>query len=588
MEKDKKRIRSTTPSAEAAATPPKQGGEFFEPQPEFVLNERTQAAIRSDFAPPKSLFRTRVVTEMLDEVEDKPRSMPLFDDFWLTGEMAVCFGERGVGKSILAVQIADSIARGKPLAMEEGKWTVDNCSEPEDVSTEHTEDADQTENSPLTVHHSPLKRVLYFDFELSSRQFEARYCFDPDPGDKVVVCPHRFSPNFLRSEIDRCVTAPKDFKRFEDFVLASIETEVRESNARVVIIDNIDRFNGEIMRTRDIAYVMNRLKKLKASLGLSILVLAHLPRRNPKAPLAVDRLMSTRTLCAFADNVFAIGQCRWDERCRYLKHLKARSTDLVYDSEYVPTFLVFKQEGNFLSFTYEGLRREETLLDPYLNKTRLERSDQIKEMAARGDSQRAIAHRLDMSLGSVNRALRMWSPSDGGCNCRPTKIAKTVEQVGNAGSLARTDASASDLRTPDEIEAARQARALATHNYMLGLGLTGLSEFAAGGDESSVGRTNFSEPGAGRGPQSGIPTGAVDATGFLRDESPTLNNSGLKHSYDGYGRDIFIEKETDDGKPQIWYRRAPSGTIHRSERKGFGIRNSVVKEMGSEEQHATS
>jgi hypothetical protein len=98
----------------------------------------------------------------------------------------------------------------------------------------------------------------------------------------------------------------------------------------------------------------------------------------------------------------------------------------------------------------------------------------------------------------------------------------------------------------------------------------------------------LSEPGAGRGPQSGIPTGVVDATGFSRDESPTLNNSGLKHSYDGYGRDIYIEKETDDGKPKIWYRRAPSGTIHRSERKGFGIRNSVVKEMGSEDQHATS
>ena len=37
---------------------------------------------------------------------------PLFDCFWRTGELALCFGEPGIGMSVLAVQLADGLARG--------------------------------------------------------------------------------------------------------------------------------------------------------------------------------------------------------------------------------------------------------------------------------------------------------------------------------------------------------------------------------------------------------------------------------------------------------------------------------------------
>src|SRR2546430_14470578 len=43
-----------------------------------------------------------------------PRRPPrmLFDEFWREGELAVLFGDTGVGKSVLAMQIGDAIARG--------------------------------------------------------------------------------------------------------------------------------------------------------------------------------------------------------------------------------------------------------------------------------------------------------------------------------------------------------------------------------------------------------------------------------------------------------------------------------------------
>jgi hypothetical protein len=333
-------------------------------------------------------------------------------------------------------------------------------------------------------------------------------------------------------------------------VLEAIESEIKRTGAKVVIIDNIDRFNGEIMRARDIAYVMSRLKRLKASLGLSILILAHLPRHRPNAPLGVDRLMATRTLCAFADNVFAIGQSRWNERSRYLKHLKATSTDLVYDDEYVPTFLVYKKQGRFLSFNFQGFRREETLLDPYLSRTRLDRSDRVKELAATGKSQRHIAAYLDLSLGSVNRALNMWSPYDDRPKPappkpkpvrkprpRPTKTAKTVEH----GTRTLLSAVAATAGRPD---------------------------------------TKTQTPG-----ELSVPSASSDG--------PTLGPleaSGLTHSFDESGNQIWVEKVREsDGRRLIWYKYDQKGRIRKVERGPYGDRISLPippEEFKTEREHS--
>lgn len=60
-----------------------------------------------------------------------PTPRALWDSFWYEGELSCLFADSNVGKSILAVQIADRIAR--------------------------------TDN------------VLYLDFELSEKQFQLRY-----------------------------------------------------------------------------------------------------------------------------------------------------------------------------------------------------------------------------------------------------------------------------------------------------------------------------------------------------------------------------------------------------------------------------
>src|SRR5687767_10426713 len=59
--------------------------------------------------------RLRKANECVAEGKRAKPQAPLFDEFWREGELAMLFGASGAGKSLLAVQIADALARGTPL-----------------------------------------------------------------------------------------------------------------------------------------------------------------------------------------------------------------------------------------------------------------------------------------------------------------------------------------------------------------------------------------------------------------------------------------------------------------------------------------
>jgi RecA-family ATPase len=104
-----------------------------------------------------NMFETRPAGQWIcDLAED--RSAALFGDLWLEGELSILFADTGVGKSILAVQIAEAIAAGKD-AFALGESSTD---------------------LPLPNGTSP-QPVLYLDFELSGRQFTDRYTGDGAP-----------------------------------------------------------------------------------------------------------------------------------------------------------------------------------------------------------------------------------------------------------------------------------------------------------------------------------------------------------------------------------------------------------------------
>ncbi len=193
----------------------------------------------------------------------------LFDVLWFENELCILFADTNLGKSILAVQIADSIYRGKPV--------------------------------PGFRIEAEMQEVLYLDFELSDKQFEARYSENYNNH-------YKFNDNLCRAEIYTDAEMPKEFKSFEDYLNHSLNEALENNRTKVLIIDNITYLSSETERAKEALPLMKYLKALKNKFGLSILVLAHTPKRDLTKPLTRNNLQGSKMLINFCDSAFTIGQ----------------------------------------------------------------------------------------------------------------------------------------------------------------------------------------------------------------------------------------------------------------------------------------
>ena len=188
-------------------------------------------------------------------------------------------------------------------------------------------------------------------------------------------------------------------------MIRAIEHEIVASGAKVVVIDNISYLTSEADKGKFALPLMQRLNDLKKQHGLAILVLAHTPKLYFVRPLTIDNLAGSKILANFADSIFAIGSSR-QEGLRYLKQLKARSTDLVYGSENVAVFR-FEKPDNFLGFEFVGCGRESDHLAHESKEDRSLMVEYAKLLHAEGKSQRDIAKELGIAVGTVNKYLRL-------------------------------------------------------------------------------------------------------------------------------------------------------------------------------------
>jgi len=332
-----------------------------------------------------SLIDLQQTGEFVESAKNMPTPRALFGEFWREGELAILFADTGKGKSALAVQIAESIARGKAIA-------------------------------PFEMSAKPRK-VLYMDFELTRKQFEMRYAKDALNGEEKLEGHYKFSKKFYRAEIRRGRELPEGFKTFEQYIRAALEPAVRKCGARVLMIDNLTYLRGPSDSARESLPLMRELIRLKEELGLSILVIAHTPKRVVSRRLSINDLQGSKVLANFADSIFAIGQSGIDVGVRYLKQLKVRSGEMVYDERHVPAFELKKLGGNFLGFTFRKFSEEAQHLKSATDEVRRERAREVARMSKEGISQRAIAADIGISAASVNRYLHMAEPwSDGRYN----------------------------------------------------------------------------------------------------------------------------------------------------------------------------
>lgn len=318
------------------------------------------------------LFKIQTASKWIADAQTRPAPKMLFGEFWYEGEVCILFADTNVGKSILAVQIADAISRGASI---EG----------------------------LRLETGPQK-VLYFDFELSDKQFEARYS-DKMPGSDYYSNPFPFDPNFLRAEIDTEAEIDHTFADFEAYLNYSLEAAITAHGAKILIIDNLTYLKNETERAKDALPLMKFLKRLKAKHGLSILALAHTPKRDQSKPISRNDLQGSKMLINFCDSSFAIGESCKEKGLRYLKQIKVRNAEMRFDSENVVLCQVSKPE-NFLNFELAGYGSEREHLKVLSDDDRESRDMRIIELGNEGLSQREIGERLGISAMTVGRVLK--------------------------------------------------------------------------------------------------------------------------------------------------------------------------------------
>ncbi len=242
----------------------------------------------------------------------------LAGDLWRVGEVALLFGEPGIGKSILAMQIAESIARGRQF--------------PE-----------------FRTPHSALRnrKVLYLDFQHTAEQFTARYsCPSPIPGKLPVK--YRFSTRLKRTGYGADTEVPPEFRNdFARYFRHSIQMALDAAQASVIIIDNLANFDPGSTSAASQIKTMRSLKLLAMTSGVSVLAIANAKIRRSNSrhsslvtrPLSLNDLSAGAQLAESADSVFALCPSTFAPDIRYIKLLKSRTAPPVRtgsDSDWVP------------------------------------------------------------------------------------------------------------------------------------------------------------------------------------------------------------------------------------------------------------
>ncbi|MDE6197850.1 MAG: AAA family ATPase [Muribaculaceae bacterium] len=299
----------------------------------------------------ETMFAYKSANEWIDEAKQRPDPTPLWMNLWYEGEVCCLFADTNVGKSIYAIQIAEEIAKTQP--------------------------------------------VLYFDFEMSDKQFQMRYT---DAETKEV---HRFPEGFGRLEFSRNGGVLFDL----DSIIEHIEVECVRRNAKVVIIDNVTWICNRNESGDAAGALMQLLISLKKRRNLSILVLAHTPKRYIYAPLTQNSLAGSKRIANFMDSMFAIGLNKMDRpHGRYIKQIKVRSSELLYGETNVIVGQLVK-EGCYIHLKHLGTATEKELIEePDDVQLKMEESrKQIRELLDQKKTVREIADQLGISKSYVSK-----------------------------------------------------------------------------------------------------------------------------------------------------------------------------------------
>lgn len=323
------------------------------------------------------LADVRTANNRLHEASNLPDLKKLLDVIWYENELHILYADTGLGKSIFAMNIAIALASGKSLM-------------------------------GLT-NEMEAQPVLYYDFELSDRQFYTRFSNDQN---QMFNFPPYLYIDTINFAMLGCISIDGDYT---DILFQKIKLDIERTNAKIIIIDNMTYLKLASLQDKNASLqLMRMLTSLKNDLQMSILVIAHTPKVNSTLPITINELSGSKTLSIFTDSVSAIGKSSQGKSLRYLKQIKpSRSSEIVYDEDNVLVFELIKKDL-ILTVEYKDFGIEQEHLETRsLQEKQLERQekrDKAKELFKQGKSYAEIAEEVLQDRNKKSMVYKWLNP----------------------------------------------------------------------------------------------------------------------------------------------------------------------------------
>lgn len=326
----------------------------LKPTAEWVESSTSQNVRLFKFEDPNDVIKSSSIVP----------SKSLLGELWQEGELAILFGPTNVGKSILAVEIADAIASGGSVLA--GKL--------------------KSEVGPTNV--------LYIDLEMNATKFKKR--FDG----------REFSPNFRRVVRDRSQYSSKTLR---SKAIPEIKELLKVSQAKVIIIDNLSFIQADNTKANDAADIINDFLDLRDSERVSILLLSHTTKFPRGISIEYTNLAGSAFMSHGLDSLFAVNKAA--DKTFYIKQLKQRDGAEVYGADNVIHCYIDLTESG-LRVKEIGTIEEWKILDRS-SEDKSERNEKIiKDYKSGAGSIRDLAERYELSKSTIGEIIKGALPSE--------------------------------------------------------------------------------------------------------------------------------------------------------------------------------
>jgi DNA polymerase III delta prime subunit len=260
--------------------------------------------------------------------------------YWATRELCILAGDNGVGKSLVALQVA------RQLIMQNSECKMENG---EEASTEGNPSPQQVlkQSRYLSGQDDVPNKVLYIDWELTEEDFAERF------GEDVPE-------NFFWAGFNMDGEMPKSVPDKVEWLLQNFTTTVKDTGATILIIDQPDRLHLSPQKWTEF---LIKLKALMREYDLSVMLALSNKSRHTGRACGVNNIPKGNLLIPCSDSVIMVAQNQRRTCERYIKVVKNRNRPAAEDLELINVIEIEESEG-YLSIKTWGQQAERDMLPP--------------------------------------------------------------------------------------------------------------------------------------------------------------------------------------------------------------------------------